>query len=84
MIDKVIRPRLTFLTDRPYSYVIALVCILIALTVPPLEFVPFIDMPLWGAMVAFSLALVAHDGLLAIVAFVLTGAGLILIASALL
>jgi hypothetical protein len=49
------------------------------LTVPPLELVPFIDMPLWAALAAFALALVAHDGLLAIAAFVLTvlGAGLI-------
>lgn len=58
---------------------IALVCILIALTVPPLELVPFIDMPLWAALAAFALALVAHDGLLAIAAFILTaiGAGLV-------
>lgn len=84
LIDKVIRPRLVFLTLRPYSYLIALICILLSFTVPPLELVPFIDIPLWGAIVAFSLALVAHDGLLVIVAFVLTGAGLALIMKALL
>jgi hypothetical protein len=48
-----------------------MICILIALTVPLLELVPFVDMPLWGALVTFSLALAAHDGLLAIAAFVL-------------
>jgi len=84
LVDKVIRPRLVFLTVRPYSYVIALICILLGFTVPPLELVPFIDIPLWGAIVAFSLALVAHDGLLVIVAFVLTGTGLALIMKALL
>ena len=79
VVDRVIRPRLTFLTEGPSSYVIAIVCLLIALTVPPLELVPFIDVPLWAALAAFGLALVAHDGLLAITAFVLTaiGAGLI-------
>lgn len=84
VIDKAIRPRLTFLTERPSSYLIALVCILIALTVPPLELVPFIDMPLWAALAAFGLALVAHDGLLAIAAFVLTAMGVGLIGYALL
>lgn len=76
VIDKAIRPRLTFLTERPSSYVIAMVCVMIALTVPPLELVPFVDVPLWAALVAFSLALVAHDGLLAIGTFVVGGAGL--------
>ena len=84
VIDRVIKPRLTFLTERPSSYLIALVCILIAFAVPPLEFVPFIDMPLWAALAAFSLALVAHDRVLAIVAFILTAVGAGVIGSALL
>jgi hypothetical protein len=84
VIDRVIRPRLTFLTERPTSYVIAMVCVMIALTVPPLELVPLVDIPLWAALVAFSLALVAHDGLLAIAAFVLTITGAILIGMAVL
>ena len=84
VIDKAIRPRLTFLTERPTSYVIAVVCVMIALTVPPLELVPFVDIPLWAALVAFSLALVAHDGLLAIAAFVLTITGAVLVGIALL
>lgn len=83
VVDRVIEPRLTFLTEWPSSYVIALVCILIALTVPPLEFVPFIDMPLWAALAAFSLALVAHDGLLAIAAFILTAVGVVAVGIAL-
>ena len=79
VVDKAIRPRLTFLTDRPSLYVIALICILIAFTVPPLEFVPFVDLPLWAALAAFSLALAGHDGLLAIAAFILTATGLMLL-----
>lgn len=78
VIDRAIRPRLTFLTERPTSYLIAVVCVMIALTVPPLELVPFVDIPLWAALVAFSLALVSHDGLLAIAALVLTITGAIL------
>ena len=76
LVDKIIRPRLSVLTVTPYSSVIAITCIMIALTVPPFEFVPLVDLPLWGAMVAFSLSLFAHDGLLAIIAFALTAAGI--------
>jgi hypothetical protein len=79
-VDKVIWPRLTFLTEPPWSAVIACACVLLALTVPPFEFIPFIDLPLWGAMVAFSLALFAHDGVLAIIAFALTALGIVLAA----
>lgn len=84
MIDKVIRPRLTVLTNRPFLYVAALLCILIAVTVPPLELVPFVDLPLWAALVAFSLALAAHDGLLMIFALGLTATGVVLVGIALL
>jgi hypothetical protein len=83
-VDRVIWPRLSFLTEPPWSAAIAATCVLIALTVPPFEFVPFLDLPLWGAMVAFSLALFAHDGVLAIVAFLLTAIGIVLTAMALL
>ena len=84
VLDKVIRPRLAFLTERPYAYVIAVICILLALALPPLELLPVVDVPLWVAIVAFSLALVAHDGVLAIVAFLLTGIGIALVIRALL
>jgi hypothetical protein len=83
-VDKVIRPRLTILTKWPFSLVIVAACALLALSVPPLEFIPFVDWPLWAAMVAFSLALFAHDGVLALVAFALTGLGACLVAMAVL
>ena len=75
VVDKIVRPRLSFLTEPPYSVAIGAICVLLGLTVPPLELVPLVDLPLWGAMVAFSLALFAHDGVLAIIAFALTLAG---------
>jgi len=77
-VDKIIRPRLTALTERPFSSALGLACVLIALTVPPLEAVPLVDIPLWGAMVAFSLALFAHDGVLAFIAIALTASGVVL------
>jgi hypothetical protein len=81
LVDRVLRPRLSFLTEPPYSSALAGIFILIALAVPPLELVPLVDVPLWGAMVAFSLALFTHDGALAIVAGVLTIFGVYLVGS---
>lgn len=78
MIDTYLCPRLVYLTRRPATNVIAAVCLAIALTVPPFELLPFVDLPLWGALVAFGLALTTHDGVLAIAAFILTATGIAL------
>jgi hypothetical protein len=83
VVDKVICPRLAVLTERPFSSALALLCVLLAMSVPPLELVPVVDIPLWGALVAFSLALFAHDGVLALIAIALTAAGVVLTLSAL-
>jgi hypothetical protein len=76
VVDVVIRPRFAALTEPPFAQLLGAACVLIAFTVPPLEFIPLIDIPLWAALVAFSLALFAHDGLLAALALLLTVAGI--------
>ena len=40
-VDRVIRPRLSWLTEGPFTYAIAAICILIALSISPLELMPF-------------------------------------------
>ena len=76
MIDRMIRPRLDRLTRPPAVQAAALLCILVALTVPPLEIIPFGGTASWIAIGLFGLSLVAHDGFLAIVAFCVSlGAG---------
>lgn len=67
-VDAILKPRLSWLFSGPYVRVAALGCILVALTVPPLEVLPFAGTVSWAAIAAFGLALVAHDGLFAIVA----------------
>lgn len=69
VIDKLIRPRLDHLTQPPFVQAAAFVCVLVALTVPPLEIIPFGGTVSWAAIGLFGLALIAHDGLLVIVAF---------------
>lgn len=72
-IDKLLRPRLGHATSGPMVRVIAVVCLGIALAMPVMEFVPFSANLAGIALTAFGLALIARDGLLAIIAFVFTG-----------
>lgn len=68
-IDRLVRPRLTALTHTIGTYVIAGMCAVIAGAMPVMEVVPFVANGAGAALTAFGLALVAHDGLLAIFAF---------------
>lgn len=76
VVDRLLRPRLTWLTRAPFVYPAALVCVLVALTVPPLEVVPFACALSFLSIGLFALALTADDGLLTLLAFaVALGAG---------
>lgn len=67
-IDKLLRPRLSWLLEEPYIRLAAIGCILAALTVPPLEVVPFAGSVSWAAIGTFGLATIARDGFLLLVA----------------
>lgn len=71
-VDHWLRPRLVFLVRRSGTYVIAIICTVIALALPLMEVVPFSATIAGLALTAFGLALVAHDGLLAVIAFAVT------------
>ena len=68
-----LRPRLTFLTSAAATRVVAAFCVLIALGMPPMEMIPFSANLAGAALAAFGLALIARDGLLALIAFAFTG-----------
>jgi hypothetical protein len=78
-IDRLLRPRLALFTEGAATYVIAIVCLGIAALMPVMEVVPFSANAAGIALAAFGLALIAHDGLLALIAFVFTAitAGLV-------
>jgi len=76
VVDRVIRPRLTFLTRGFFPRVIGAVCLGIALIMPPLELVPMANSLSAAAVAAAALALVAHDGLLALAALAAAAAAL--------
>jgi hypothetical protein len=83
-VDDLTRPRLRALTDGEALYVVALVAMIIAVTIPPLELVPFAATIAGAALTAFGLSLIVHDGLIALLALLLYTACLTLVGVALL
>jgi len=71
-VDRLVMPRLSMLTRGPFFYLIALVCLALAVIMPIIELVPLAGIVPNAALTAFGLALTAHDGVLAIIAFLFT------------
>ncbi len=69
MIDRLIRPRLTLLVKGPGLYVMALGCMVIAGVMPATEVIPFSASIAGVALMAFGLAMISRDGLLALFAW---------------
>jgi hypothetical protein len=74
VIDRMTRPRLFFLVRRSGAYVTAALCVCLAMIMPVFELVPFSASAVGVALAALGLALVAQDGLLALIAFSVIGA----------
>jgi hypothetical protein len=71
--EKVVGPRLSFLTDPPFLNVVAGVCVLLALLFFPLNIIPFAVAAPSAAVLLFGLAITARDGLLVLVGLAATG-----------
>ena len=71
-VDRLLRPRLAWLVRGPGQYAIAVACVVIALAMPPMEFVPFSANAAGAVLLAFGLALIARDGVFALVAYAVT------------
>lgn len=66
------RERLSSLTHSPATNIAAAACILLALTVPPLEFIPFASTAPMAAIAMIGIALLVHDGWLMLAALTLS------------
>jgi hypothetical protein len=66
--------RLPWLTGYIGIRVTALICLLIALAMPPMEFIPFSANGAGLALALLGLGLVARDGLVLLLGFALFGA----------
>lgn len=77
--DRLLHQRLTMLTRPPAHLAVALVCLVIALAMPPMEFIPFSANGAGLALTLFGLALLADDGLFALAGYLLTGTTLAIV-----
>jgi len=68
-VDRWLRPRLPAFIRGGSTYLISLVCAVIAAVMPMMELVPFSAHVAGLALTAFGLALISRDGLLALLAF---------------
>ncbi|QJD58304.1 exopolysaccharide biosynthesis protein [Pseudomonas sp. gcc21] len=71
-VDRVFKPRLEVLVKGPGLYMIAIACVLISLALPAMELVPFSALSAGAALAIFGIALIARDGLLALIAMIVT------------
>lgn len=73
-VDRLLRPRLGVLVHGAGAYAIALVSLAVALLTPAMEVVPFSANAAGLVLTAFGLALIARDGLIALIALIVAGA----------
>lgn len=74
MIDRYLKPRLTFLTAAPFVQLVALICIGAVLVSFPLGFIPLGPFLPGLTVLVFGLAIASHDGLLLLLACTLLAA----------
>lgn len=79
-LDRWFHGRLRKLTRGTAVRAAAMACILLACTVPLLEFVPFASTAPMAAIALFGLALLVHDGALMVAAFVAAAAAIVFMA----
>lgn len=83
-VDKLFRPRLTFLMQGWPFYLIVSFLLLVSLIAPLLELVPFAITGVGAAVTAFALAIMADDGLLGILVSIFLTVTLIVVGQTLL
>lgn len=74
-VDRLLRPRLHLFVSNVGFMVILTLCVMVALTMPVMEPLPFAATTAGAALTGFGLALIAHDGLVALLAMIATIAG---------
>ena len=79
-IDRFFHDRLRALTTAPFDRIVALVCLALTLTVPPLELIPFATTIPMATIALLGLALLFDDGLLVIAGLTLALGGMGLVA----
>jgi hypothetical protein len=76
IVDRWVKPRLQVLTRPIADRVVAGVCSLLAILTPPLELLPFVAFLPSSAVATFGLGLFSRDGLLILIALVVSAGAL--------
>ena len=76
----IVRPRWEWLTQAPYSRLVAIAALAAAASAPPLEVLPFASSVPFSAIGLLGLGLIAKDGALTVAGMVLAVSGLGLVA----
>ena len=71
-IDRFLQPRLRIFICGYSVYLVAIVCLVMAVITPLMEVIPFFATSTGAVFTAFGLSLIANDGVLALVAFMFT------------
>lgn len=71
-IDRFVTERLQFFAGPRASYWVAAVCTVLALIAPITELVPLSGIGVGAAMFSFGISLIARDGLMALIGFVIS------------
>ncbi|MAP93870.1 MAG: polysaccharide synthesis protein exod [Ponticaulis sp.] len=80
VFDRILKPRLSFLTRKPFIQLVALMCVAAALVTFPLGLVPFGPLLPGLTILVFGLGLIARDGIVVLLASAsLTGSIIVLI-----
>ncbi len=68
-LDRLMRPRLCWLTRRPWSYVALLTCLALAVLTPVMEFLPFVVSIAAAAIAFFAAGILMRDGLVMLLGY---------------
>lgn len=71
-VDRLVRPRWQFLVGEPWVHLTAVICIVMTGLMYPMALVPYGVMPPLLAIIALSLGLTSHDGLLTAIGWALS------------
>jgi hypothetical protein len=71
-LDRLVKPRMTALTEGVPRRMVALACVCVGAVTPPLELIPFSTAAPAAAITAFGLGLTARDGVVILIALAAT------------
>jgi hypothetical protein len=77
-VDKVMKPRLTWLAKKPWNYVALLTVLAIALLAPGMEFLPFVISIAAAAVGLFAAGILVRDGVVILLGYIVVAIAIVI------